>query len=65
MEEVLAGKFVFHKLCFKCTSCQSPLAKGSQKEGPDGRPFCAKCYGANWGPKGACVIGSGVAARLC
>ena len=28
------------------------IARGSQKEGPDGYPYCSKCYGANYGPKG-------------
>merc|ERR1711991_637425 len=51
-EQVPAGAHKFHTKCFKCWSCEAPLAKGNQKEGGDGYPYCAKCYASKFGPKG-------------
>jgi len=50
-EEVKAKGEVFHKLCFKCSSCNKLLEPGNFCEN-DGNIFCKTCYGKNFGPRG-------------
>ena len=50
-EEVRAAQKTFHKLCFKCTSCNKLLETNILTE-HQGDLYCRICYGRNFGPKG-------------
>lgn len=50
-EEIIALNKSWHKLCFKCVSCNKLLQPGSEKE-HDEELFCNTCYGKNFGPAG-------------
>jgi|UniRef100_A0AC35EU60 hypothetical protein len=43
----------WHRPCLKCDNekCGKTLAAGSHSE-HDGKPYCNRCYGALFGPKG-------------
>ncbi|KAH3764604.1 hypothetical protein Pelo_3533 [Pelomyxa schiedti] len=51
-ERVSALGKAFHKSCFKCMQCNGALQLGSECGGPDSLPYCKKCYGQKFGPKG-------------
>ena len=59
-EEVRAANKMFHKLCFKCTSCNKLLETNILSEHL-GDLYCRNCYGKNFGPKG---YGYGVGAGI-
>jgi cysteine/glycine-rich protein len=59
-EEVRAANKTFHKLCFKCTSCNG-LLQASTLSDHQGEMYCKNCYGKNFGPKG---YGFGVGAGI-
>lgn len=42
-EKVRALNADWHKLCFKCKSCNIRLEPGKQTE-HDGDPYCKRCY---------------------
>jgi uncharacterized protein with PIN domain len=50
-EETRAANKIFHKFCFKCTSCKKLLETNTLTE-HQGDLFCKVCYGKNFGPKG-------------
>ena len=50
-EEVRAANKTFHKLCFKCTSCNKLLETNILTE-HQGDLYCRSCYAKNYGPKG-------------
>jgi cysteine/glycine-rich protein len=50
-EEVRAAQKTFHKLCFKCTSCNKLLETNILTE-HQGDLYCRSCYAKNYGPKG-------------
>lgn len=50
-EELRAANKIFHKLCFKCTSCNKLLETNSLTEHA-GDLFCRNCYAKSFGPKG-------------
>jgi len=50
-EEVRAAQKTFHKLCFKCTSCNKLLETNILTE-HQGDLFCRSCYAKHYGPKG-------------
>ena len=50
-EEIRAANKTFHKLCFKCTSCNKLLETNILTE-HQGDLYCRVCYGRNFGPKG-------------
>jgi len=50
-EEVRAANKTFHKLCFKCTSCNKLLETNILTE-HQGDLFCRSCYAKHYGPKG-------------
>jgi formylmethanofuran dehydrogenase subunit E len=50
-EEIRAANKTYHKLCFKCTSCNKLLEANNLTE-HQGDLFCRNCYGRNFGPKG-------------
>lgn len=59
-EEVRAANKMFHKLCFKCTSCNKLLEAKILNE-HQGDLYCKNCYGKNFGPKGyGYGIGAGI-----
>ncbi|KAG5460148.1 MAG: hypothetical protein BJ554DRAFT_7839 [Olpidium bornovanus] len=41
----------FHKLCFKCTSCNRQLDSSNITE-KDNKAYCRSCYARDFGPKG-------------
>eukprot|EP00727_Mastigamoeba_balamuthi_P008694 m51a1_g4447 hypothetical protein (162) ;mRNA; f:139110-140057 len=51
-EKVRALNKDFHKSCFKCMTCNCTLQLGAENCGPDSMPYCKKCYGSNFGPRG-------------
>jgi hypothetical protein len=59
-EEVRAANKVYHKLCFKCTSCNKLLEVKTLSD-HQGELYCKNCYGKNFGPKG---YGYGVGAGI-
>lgn len=50
-EELRAANKTFHKLCFKCTSCNKLLETNILTEHA-GDLFCRNCYAKTFGPKG-------------
>jgi formylmethanofuran dehydrogenase subunit E len=50
-EQVKAVGKVWHKVCLRCTSCNTGLAPGRLSE-KDGEPLCHRCYGKLHGPAG-------------
>eukprot|EP00123_Amoebidium_parasiticum_P011960 comp21025_c0_seq1/m.28235 comp21025_c0_seq1/g.28235 ORF comp21025_c0_seq1/g.28235 comp21025_c0_seq1/m.28235 type:complete len:207 (-) comp21025_c0_seq1:592-1212(-) len=50
-EEVSAVGQKWHKLCFKCASCNKTLDSTTLAD-KDGEIYCKSCYGRNFGPKG-------------
>lgn len=56
-EETRAANKTYHKLCFKCTSCNKLLEPKILTE-HSGELYCKNCYAKNFGPKG---YGVGVA----
>lgn len=50
-EELRAANKTFHKLCFKCTSCNKLLETNILTE-HQGNLFCRNCYAKSFGPKG-------------
>lgn len=50
----------WHRGCLRCAdqSCKKTLTAGSHDE-HDGKPYCKKCYGVNFGPSGVRSGGSG------
>ena len=50
-EEVRAANKLYHKLCFKCTSCKKLLQSNILTE-HQGDLYCKNCYGKQFGPKG-------------
>lgn len=50
-EEIRAANKTFHKLCFKCNSCNKLLETNILTE-HQGDLYCRICYGRNFGPKG-------------
>merc|ERR1711963_778289 len=41
----------WHKMCFKCKSCNKMLESGSERE-HDNEVYCKTCHGRSFGPKG-------------
>jgi len=43
----------WHRSCLRCynSACNKTLAPGGHSE-HDGRPYCNRCYGAIYGPRG-------------
>lgn len=50
-EEVISEAGTFHKLCFRCSSCNKGLDSFSLTV-HDETLFCKSCYGKKFGPKG-------------
>eukprot|EP00123_Amoebidium_parasiticum_P012419 comp21339_c0_seq1/m.29251 comp21339_c0_seq1/g.29251 ORF comp21339_c0_seq1/g.29251 comp21339_c0_seq1/m.29251 type:complete len:200 (-) comp21339_c0_seq1:148-747(-) len=50
-EEVAAVGQKWHKMCFKCATCNKSLDSTTVAD-KDGEIFCKSCYGRNFGPKG-------------
>lgn len=50
-EEIRAANKTFHKLCFKCNSCNKLLEPNILTE-HQGDLYCKTCYARNFGPKG-------------
>ena len=50
-EETRAANKIFHKFCFKCTSCSKLLETNILTE-HQGDLFCRNCYAKQFGPKG-------------
>lgn len=42
----------WHKVCFKCTSCNKRINTAAEASDNDGKPYCKSCYGKVFGPKG-------------
>ncbi len=49
-EQVKGAGATYHKLCFKCTTCNKML-DSSLCADKDNALYCKSCYGANFGPK--------------
>jgi len=62
-EEVLSEAGTFHKLCFRCSSCNKGLSSFTLTV-HNGTLFCKSCYGKNFGPKGY-GFGGGAAGLMC
>nr|KAG5699155.1 hypothetical protein BaRGS_014454 [Batillaria attramentaria] len=50
-EKVIGAGKVYHKLCFKCNSCNKNLDSTLLTEHED-NIYCKACYSKNFGPKG-------------
>ena len=50
VEELRASNRIFHKLCFKCCSCNKLLEVNNSNE-QKGDLYCRSCYSKNFGPK--------------
>ncbi|CAF0921404.1 unnamed protein product [Adineta ricciae] len=59
-EEVNAAGQKFHKLCLKCTSCNTLLNTGNLNE-REKKIYCVPCYRRQFGPRG---VGRGLATAL-
>ncbi|CAF3571257.1 unnamed protein product [Adineta steineri] len=59
-EEVNGAGQKYHKLCLKCTSCNTLLTSGSLNE-RDKKIYCVGCYRRQFGPRG---VGRGLATAL-
>ncbi|KAL1522662.1 hypothetical protein AB1Y20_017640 [Prymnesium parvum] len=57
-EQVLAVNAVFHKACFKCSSCNTWLDSSTCCD-KGGILFCKACYAKAYGPKGYGFAGGG------
>ena len=47
-EEVLSAGKSWHKACFRCSACGSTLDSTTVSD-HDGKLFCRRCYGKNYG----------------
>ncbi|EFO90004.1 hypothetical protein CRE_31620 [Caenorhabditis remanei] len=52
-ERVTSIGFDWHRPCLRCENeaCKKTLAAGSHSE-REGKPYCNRCYGAMFGPRG-------------
>jgi cysteine and glycine-rich protein len=50
-ERVAGAGQVFHKTCFKCTTCKRSLDSTNLSD-RNGVLYCSPCYGKDFGPKG-------------
>jgi len=57
-EEVLSEAGIYHKLCFRCTSCNKSVDSFSLTIHNENL-FCKSCYGKNFGPSGYGFGGGG------
>ncbi|XP_019621940.1 PREDICTED: cysteine-rich protein 2-like [Branchiostoma belcheri] len=48
----------WHRACLRCEKCSKVLQPGSHAE-HEGKPYCTKCYGVLYGPRGVNIGGVG------
>lgn len=55
VEELKLGNKTFHKVCFKCSTCNRTLEKNKYNE-QDEEYYCQNCYSKNFGPNGSSLM---------